>query len=64
MIKGGLSDYTLDKIREEDYIVKNISINDLRKSDPDLDDYLKTEEVREYEGEPFAMYPSFLRMMV
>lgn len=55
--QGGLSDYTLDKIREEDYIVKNISINDLRKSDPDLDDYLKTADVREYEGEPFAMYP-------
>ena len=34
--QGGLSDYTLDKIREEDYIVKNISINDLRKSDPDF----------------------------
>lgn len=55
--QGGLSDYTLDKIREEDYLVKKLSIEELRKSDLDLNDYLKTAEVREYEGEPFAMYP-------
>jgi hypothetical protein len=55
--QGGLSDFTLNKIKNEDYISQEISIKDLRKADPDLDDYLKTSKVREYEGEPFGMDP-------
>jgi len=55
--QGGLSDFTLNKIKNEDYVSQEISIKDLRKADPDLDDYLKTSKVREYEGEPFGMSP-------
>jgi hypothetical protein len=55
--QGGLSDFTLNKIKNNDYILQEISIKDLRKADPDLDDYLKTSEIREYEGKPFGMNP-------
>jgi len=56
--QGGLSDYSLDKIREEDYKVETITISELRKLDPDLDKYLaSTKKVREFEGEAFKTSP-------
>jgi len=55
--QGGLSDFTLNKIKQEIYSQQDVSIKDLRKSDIDLDNYLKNSEIREYVGEPFAMDP-------
>lgn len=58
--QGGLSDFTLDKIRKEDYKTEDITIDELRKLDPDLDEYLintSSDEIRDYEGEAFGMNP-------
>jgi len=55
--QGGLSDWSLDQIKAEDYNMETISIDELRKLDPDLDDYLNSGEIREYEGDPFQMAP-------
>lgn len=55
--QGGISDYLADKIAEEDYIEETVSINKLRKDDADLDSYLESGVIRDYEGEPFAMNP-------
>ncbi|MDD4468171.1 MAG: DNA polymerase III subunit beta, partial [Candidatus ainarchaeum sp.] len=53
----GFSDYTLDKIKEEDYKIKTVTISSLRKNDTDLNEYVKAGELREFEGEEFAMNP-------
>ncbi len=53
----GISDFLYEKIRKENYITKTEDISSLRKTDKDLDEYLKTAEIREFEGEPFAMDP-------
>jgi hypothetical protein len=58
--QGGISDYTAKRIAKEDYTIQNVSIDELRKSDPDLDEYLKSGEIREFEGEPFQMEPIVL----
>ncbi|HNV61953.1 MAG TPA: hypothetical protein PKN54_03305 [Candidatus Cloacimonas acidaminovorans] len=55
--QGGLSDYTLKQIKAEDYKTENIKIDELRKLDKDLDEYLSNNKIREYEGEPFSMNP-------
>ena len=55
--QGGLSDFTIGRIAKENYITKKVSINDLRKGDPDLNEYLKSGEIRDFEGEPFGMNP-------
>lgn len=53
----GFSDYTLDQIAKEDYTTEVVSVEQLRKQDPDLDAYLKSGEIREFEGEAFGMNP-------
>ena len=56
--QGGISDFTANKIKEEDYEVRNVPIEDLLNSDEDLAEYIdNAEEVREFEGEPFDMSP-------
>jgi hypothetical protein len=56
--QGGISDFTANKIKEEDYEVRNVPIEDLLNSDEDLAEYIdNAEEVREFEGEPFNMLP-------
>jgi len=57
--QGGLSDWTVDKIKKEDYKQEIISIEELRRLDLDLDEYLKSTkgEVREFDGEPSLMDP-------
>jgi hypothetical protein len=56
--QGGISDFTANKIKEEDYEVRNVPIEDLLNSDEDLAEYIdNAEEVREFEGEPFDMLP-------
>jgi hypothetical protein len=56
--QGGISDFTADQIKKEDYTTQTVSIDDLRKSDPDLNDYINgTKNVRAYNGEPNAMPP-------
>jgi hypothetical protein len=56
--QGGISDFTANKIKEEDYEVRNIPIEDLLNSDEDLAEYIdNAEEVRDFEGEPFDMLP-------
>jgi hypothetical protein len=55
--QGGISDYTANKIAKENYITQKIKIDDLRKLDSDLDEYLKSGEIREFEGEPNKMNP-------
>jgi len=56
--QGGLSDYTLDKIKSENFVNDTVSISELRKNDKDLDQYLnEKQDVREYEGDPFGMSP-------
>ena len=56
--QGGISDFTARKIEEEDYEVKNVLIEGLLDSDKDLAEYIEnTEEVRDFEGEPFEMLP-------
>jgi hypothetical protein len=53
----GLSQWLFDKVRSENYTLRKISINKLRKMDPDLDHYLKTAKLRKFKGKPFRMYP-------
>lgn len=56
--QGGISDFTADKIKEEDYEVQNVLIEGLLESDKDLAEYIENaEEVRDFEGEPFQMLP-------
>uniref|UniRef100_A0A6H1ZAW2 Putative structural protein n=1 Tax=viral metagenome TaxID=1070528 RepID=A0A6H1ZAW2_9ZZZZ len=55
--QGGIDDYLAKQIQAEDYNIETVKIDDLRKSDPDLDAYLKSGEIREFEGEAFAMNP-------
>ena len=55
--QGGLSDFTLNRIRKENYTNQSVKISDLIKSDPDLKEYIDSGEIREFEGEPFAMNP-------
>lgn len=55
--QGGISDYSLDSIKKENYKIETININELRKLDEDLDAYLKSGYIRDFEGEPFAMDP-------
>jgi len=51
------SEHSLDQIAKENYKTKIISIKQLVETDKDLDEYLKTSKIREFEGEPFAMNP-------
>jgi hypothetical protein len=56
--QGGISDFTAKRIAKEDYVIEEVSIADLRESDPDLNDYLNSDEgIRDFEGEPFKMEP-------
>ena len=56
--QGGISDFTANKIKEEDYEVRNVPIENLLNSDEDLAEYIdNAEEVREFEGKPFGMLP-------
>jgi hypothetical protein len=56
--QGGISDFTAKRITKENYIIEEVSIADLRKSDPDLNDYLNSDTgIRDFEGEPFQMEP-------
>jgi len=55
--EGGISDYLFDQIKSENYISKYISIDALRKTDPDLDEFLNNGEIREFEGDTFIMDP-------
>ena len=55
--QGGISDFTAKKIAKENYVIEKVSIDSLREADPDLDEYLNSGEVREFEGEPFQMEP-------
>ena len=59
---GGFSDWTLRRIGNEDYEIKNVSIDDLRK-DKYLDEYLTASEkkgkikIRRYRGSVEKMLP-------
>jgi len=52
------SEHSLDQIAKENYKTKIISIKQLVETDKDLDEYLKTSKIREFEGEPFC-YESY-----
>ena len=49
--QGGFSDYSLDQIKKENYKNETINIDELRKLDPDLDEYIKSGEIREANGD-------------
>ena len=55
--QGGLSDFTLEQIKKENYKIESININKLRKLDIDLNEYLSKAKIRDFEGKPFAMEP-------
>ena len=56
--QGGISDYTYDKIKAENYIIKTLAIKQILLDDTDLDDYIQNaDDIREYDGEPFGMLP-------
>lgn len=55
--QGGISEFTANRIADEDYVEEVVSIEDIIESDPDLSDYIDSGEIREYEGKPFAMNP-------
>ena len=54
---GGVSSYLLDQIKKEDYTEVKVSIDELRKNDQDLEDYIKSGEIRDFEGDSFGMSP-------
>lgn len=54
---GGFSDYTINRIKKENYIEETISINNLLKLDPDLKEYVNANKIRNYEVEEFATRP-------
>ena len=55
--QGGISDFLYDKIASENYKRTIMSINDLRASDRDLDEYLKSSGIRDYEKSHIEMVP-------
>lgn len=55
--QGGISDFLFDKIKSENFKIEEVSIEELRQKDKDLDDFIKSGEIREFEGEPFAANP-------
>ena len=55
--QGGISDFLADKISKENYNIETVNISELRKIDKDLDEFLKSGEVRRFEGKPFGMSP-------
>ena len=56
--QGGISDYTIDKISSENYRNETISIEELKRLDPYLTEYLEnSKEIRDFEGEPNQMNP-------